>query len=70
MDALLASLGKLLGAFTQPVQIVLLFMIAGLAAFCWRLVKFIMDTYERGIASDIKMTTALENLTIAFKERK
>ena len=31
MDALLASLGKLLGVFTDPVNVVLLFVCVGLA---------------------------------------
>ena len=69
MDALLESLGKLLGTFKDPVQVVLLFVVAGLSFVCWKLVRFIMDTYERGIASDIKMTQALEVLSTAIKEK-
>lgn len=70
MDALLEALARLLSTFKDPVQVVLLFVVAGLSVFCWKLVKFIMDTYERGIASDIKMTGALENLVTALKEKK
>ena len=69
MDALLEALAKLLGVFKEPVQVVFLLVIAGLSVFSWKMVRFVMDTYERGIASDIKMTNALEILTAAIKEK-
>lgn len=69
MDALLTALAKLLGTFIEPTQVVLLFVVAGLSFVCWKFARFFMDTYERSIASDIKMTSALEGLAEAVKEK-
>ena len=69
MDALLASLAKLLGVFTEPVQVVLLLIAIAEAGAIYILSRFILDGIPKDRERDIADAKAMEGLTAIIKEK-
>ena len=69
MDALLASLGKLFGVFTDPAQVVLLLIALAEGFAIYKLVSFFLERTEKDMESRVKLATALEGLTAIIKEK-
>ena len=67
MDALFESIGRLLGVFRDPVNVLLLLGLAGLGYWNTRLTQFIMQRYDKDIESRASLATALNGLTKAIK---
>ena len=62
MDALLESIGKLFGAFKDPVQIVLLLICFAEGWALYKLASIFITSHQAQIESRLKMASALEAL--------
>ena len=69
MDALLAAIGKLFAVFTDPVQIVLLFVAMAEGFAIYKLVRFFLDRTDKDMEARVKLATALEGLSAIIKEK-
>lgn len=62
MDGLFEGLGKLLGTFKDPTQVVLLLVCLAEGFGLYRLVKFLTDNYKTSIENDLRNAQALEGV--------
>lgn len=67
MDALLESLGKLLGVFTQPVDVVLLLVTFALSFSLYKVAMFLASRWEDSIKAQQGMAESLRGLTELIK---
>lgn len=68
MDALLASLGKLLAVFTEPVQVVLLLVVFALAFALYKVAMFLAGRWEDSIKAQQAMSSSLNGLADLIKD--
>lgn len=68
MDDILKALAHLLGVFTEPIQVVLIFIIAGLSVALYMLAKFILGSYKEGIQNDLRNAQALEGVRAVLEK--
>lgn len=69
MDALLESIGRLFGAFKDPVQIILLLICLAEGFGIYKLVRFFLDRTDKDMDARVKLATAMEGLTAIIKEK-
>ena len=69
MDSLFESIGKLLGVFKDPTQVVLLLLCFAEGFAIYKLVRFFLDRIDKDLEARIKFSTALEGLTEIIKEK-
>jgi hypothetical protein len=62
MDALLESLGRLLGIFKEPVQVLMLLVIVSQAFGIYKLVVFFLDRTDKDMEARVKLATSLDGL--------
>lgn len=67
MDSLLSALGKLLGVFTEPVQVVLLLVVFALAFALYKVAMFLASRWEDSIKAQQGMAESLRGLTELIK---
>lgn len=63
MDELAAAIGKLLGVFKDPVNVILLLLVIGEGFGIWKLVRFLMDRYEADVKSRADLAAAIQGFT-------
>lgn len=68
MDALLEAIAKLFLVFKDPVNVVLLLVAATSLYANYYLVRFLMNSWEAGIESRMKMSASLDGLATIIKE--
>lgn len=69
MDALLESLGKLLGVFKDPTQVLLLLVATAEGFAIYKIMRWIFDRMDRDLEARTKLATAMEGLTDIIKEK-
>jgi len=69
MDSFFDSLGKLLGTFKDPTQVVLLLICIGEAVFIYKIARFVMDRYDKEIESRGVLANALNGLKDVIREK-
>ena len=69
MDALLESVGRLLGTFKDPVQVLLLLICFAEGFALYKLASIFITSHQAQIESRLKMAAALEALTDMIKEK-
>ena len=69
MDALLESVGRLLGTFKDPVQVLLLLICFAEGFALYKLASIFITGHNAQVESRLKMAAALEALTDMIKEK-
>lgn len=69
MDALLESIGRLLGVFKDPTQVILLLVAIAEGFAIYKLVRFFLDRTDKDLEARVKLATAMEGLTAIIKEK-
>ena len=67
MDALIESVGRLLGMFKDPVNVILLLVALVEGFFLYKMVSFLQQRFDKDIESRTLLATALNGLTKAIK---
>ena len=67
MDALFESVGRLLGVFKDPVNVILLLVALVEGFFLYKMVSFLQQRFDKDIESRTLLATALNGLTKAIK---
>ena len=67
MDALLESIGKLLGVFKDPVNVILLLLCLAEGWVIYRFGRFMMERYDKDIESRLKSAESFDGLTKAIE---
>lgn len=69
MDALLEAIGRLLGVFKDPTQVLLLLICFAEGFAIYKLVRFFLDRTDKDMDARVKLATAMEGLTDIIKEK-
>ena len=68
MDAIFGAIAKLLGAFTEPVQVVLLLMVILEGVGLYLAWVFFTSNYKSSIENDLRNAQALEGVQRALEK--
>jgi hypothetical protein len=69
MDSFFEAIGKLLGVFKEPTQVVLLLVALAEGFGIYKLARFIFDQIEKDRERDLNLAKAMEGLTAIIKEK-
>ena len=69
MDPIWAQVARLIGVFTEPVQVVLLLIAIAEGAAIYFLGRYILNNIEKDRERDLAQARATEGLTAIIKEK-